>query len=72
MAAKKSVLAQTLAYPGESYAELKKVHRPTRQETIQMTIGVLFMVVVVSLFLGTIDLGLGWMMHWTMENFLAQ
>ena len=67
-AEKKGFLAQVLSFPGESYAELKKVHHPTRQETIQMTIGVLFMVVLVSLFLGSVDLGLGFLMHWAMEQ----
>ncbi|MCB0345620.1 MAG: preprotein translocase subunit SecE [Bdellovibrionales bacterium] len=38
-----------------SWQELKKVHPPTRQETIQATIVVLVMVVMFATFLGLAD-----------------
>lgn len=50
----------------ESWLELKKVHHPTRQETIQGTVAVLFMIFIVAIFLGTVDFGLGWVVAWAM------
>lgn len=48
----------------ESWLELKKVHAPTRPETIQATIVTLIMVVIVSSFLGGVDFLLGIFMSW--------
>ncbi|WP_027179171.1 preprotein translocase subunit SecE [Maridesulfovibrio bastinii] len=42
----------------ESKGEIKKVVWPTRKETIQTCSAVLVLVVVMSLFLGVVDLGL--------------
>lgn len=39
----------------EATSELKKVHPPTRQETIQATIVVLFMVAIFAAFMGLAD-----------------
>ena len=39
----------------EAWEELKKVHAPTRQETIRATVGVLLMVLVFAFFLGLTD-----------------
>lgn len=44
-----------VAFVSESWAEIKRVSRPTRQETIQATLVVLMMMVVVSLFLWLVD-----------------
>ena len=43
----------------ESVDELKKVHHPTRQETIQASMVVLAMVVMFSIFLGLVDYVIG-------------
>jgi len=48
----------------ESWIELKKVHKPTKQETIQATIITLAMVAAVSIFLGGVDFILGILMSW--------
>ena len=42
----------------ESQVEIKKVVWPSRKETVQTSIAVLALVVVMSLFLGFVDLGL--------------
>lgn len=42
----------------EAWQELKKVTFPTRRETLGTTAVVLFLVVVISIFLGLVDLGL--------------
>jgi preprotein translocase SecE subunit len=52
----------------DSWLELKKVHHPSRPETIQATIVVLAMVVTVALFLGTVDMILGWLMRMAMGS----
>jgi preprotein translocase subunit SecE len=44
----------------ESRIELRKVVWPTRQETIQTTLGVVAMVLVVALILWLLDMLLGW------------
>lgn len=64
---KKSGFQSLLEFPKESWKELKKVHSPSRKETIDYTMRVLFMVVVFSLFLGLVDFGLGALM----KNLLA-
>ncbi len=67
------VLSAVLAFPRflqDAWQELKKVHRPSRQETVQATMVVLAMVVTVAAFLGSVDFFLGWFMHWaTIEAF---
>jgi preprotein translocase subunit SecE len=45
----------------ECWAELKKVHWPTRAETQAATIAVVLSVVFVSLFLGVVDFVLSWL-----------
>lgn len=44
--------------------ELRKVDWPTRQETIQFTMGVVVMVIVMSLALWLIDTALLWIVKW--------
>lgn len=65
---KSSGLTALPRYFHDSWIELKKVHKPTRQETVQATIVVLVMVIAVAIFLGTIDLFLGWFMKWATEQ----
>ena len=52
----------------ESNFELRKVVWPTRQETIQTTVVIFFVVVALSLILGLIDLTL----KWTVLDFLLK
>ncbi len=47
----------------ESLVELKKVIYPTRAETIQSTLGVLFLLLVFSIFLGLTDYVVGRIMQ---------
>lgn len=42
-------------YIQESRSELRKVHWPTREETIQLTVAVIAMTVAVAIFLGLVD-----------------
>ena len=44
----------------ECWAELKKVHFPTRPEAQAATIAVILGVVIVALYLGLVDLVLSW------------
>lgn len=49
-------VSKGISFTRESWAELKKVTFPTRQETIQATLVVLMMMVLVSAYLGLLDL----------------
>jgi preprotein translocase subunit SecE len=44
----------------ESWAELKKVHWPTRKETQAATLVVIVGVMIVALYLGVVDFVLSW------------
>ncbi len=44
-----------IGYIKESWAEIKKVHFPTKAETVQSTFGVLFLIFLFVLFLGLTD-----------------
>jgi preprotein translocase subunit SecE len=56
-----TVAGKTLwTYAQDSRAELRKVVWPTRTETLQTTLVVAIVVVVVGLFLWVLDLGFGW------------
>lgn len=60
-------LGQTgLGFIGESIAEAKKVVWPTRKETIQTTVAVFVLVVVVAAFLAVVDIGFAYMVQWLM------
>ncbi len=52
---KANPISRFVNFFGESWAEIKKVHPPSRQETIQTTIAVLMMVILFAVFLGTTD-----------------
>ncbi|MFN8390877.1 MAG: preprotein translocase subunit SecE [Bdellovibrionota bacterium] len=62
-AAKKNIIAQGVDFSNESWAELKKVHAPSRQETIMLTLRVLMMVCLFGVFLGLTDLIVGKIMQ---------
>ena len=53
-----------LNFTQESRMELRKVFWPTRQETIQTTLFVAAMVVILALILWVIDSGLMWAIGW--------
>jgi preprotein translocase subunit SecE len=55
---------KALVFSRESRMELRKVFWPTRQETIQTTLIVLVMVVVLALVLWVVDLGLMSLIGW--------
>jgi len=48
-------VTKSVGFFQDAWGELKKVHSPTRQETIQATIVVLMMVVLLSAFMGLAD-----------------
>ncbi|MFN8543004.1 MAG: preprotein translocase subunit SecE [Candidatus Binatia bacterium] len=52
----------------ECWAELKKVHWPTRQETQAATIAVVVGVLIVALYLGLVD----FVLSWAMQNILPR
>ncbi len=57
---------QSLAFVGESVAEARKVVWPTRKETIQTTLVVFVLVVVMAAILGVIDIVFAYMVKWLM------
>lgn len=54
----REVVPRSLIFLQEVWAELKKVHWPTRKETYAATVVVLVIVVIVALFLGVVDFAL--------------
>ena len=56
-------IGRAVTFSQDSWAELKKVHAPSRQETIQSSLVVIAMVVMFSLFLGLADFVCGWLMQ---------
>ncbi len=55
---------QFVVFAKDSRAELRKVDWPTRQETVQFTIGVVVMVIIMALALWLIDTALLWIVKW--------
>jgi preprotein translocase subunit SecE len=53
----KSYLTQGTSFVKESWTELGKVHFPTPKETLQATLVVVGLVMVLALWLGLIDMG---------------
>ena len=51
---------QGLAFVKDARVEVRKVVWPTRQETLQTTIAVLIMVIIVAIMLWLFDMFLGW------------
>ena len=51
----KDVVPQSREFLTEVWSELRKVHWPTRQETLAATIVVIVVVLIVSLWLGLVD-----------------
>lgn len=51
----------------EAVKELKKVHRPTRQETVQASLVVIVMLFLFAAFLGLADMAIGRLMQWALS-----
>jgi preprotein translocase subunit SecE len=51
----------------ECWAELKKVHWPSRKETQAATVVVIVGVIVVALYLGLVDAVLAWVIQWALK-----
>ena len=51
----KDIVPQSRQFLTEVVSELRKVHWPTRQETVAATIVVIVVVMIVSLWLGIVD-----------------
>ena len=62
-----TALGQTaFGFFGESIGEAKRVVWPTRKETIQTSIAVFVLVVLVAIFLAIVDIGFAYMVQWLM------
>jgi preprotein translocase subunit SecE len=55
-----------LSFVGESISEAKRVVWPTRKETIQTTIAVFVLVMIMAAFLALVDVGFAYMVQWLM------
>ncbi len=53
----KSYLEQGVSFVKEAWTELAKVHFPSPKETVQATVVVLVLTIVMAVWLGLIDLG---------------
>ena len=51
----KDIIPRSRRFLSEVWAELRKVHWPTRQETLAATAVVIIVVMIVSLWLGAVD-----------------
>jgi preprotein translocase subunit SecE len=60
IASKTTVGATVLSYVGDTNVEVRKVVWPSRQETLQTTLVVILMVMLVALLLWAVDSFLGW------------
>jgi preprotein translocase SecE subunit len=56
-------VSKGIEFVDQSWAELKKVQMPTRQETMLMTVLVLVLLFLSGFFLGVVDLLCGWLMQ---------
>jgi preprotein translocase subunit SecE len=57
---------QALVFFNESVAEAKRVVWPTRQETMQTTLAVVVLVVIMAAFLALVDISFAYMVQWIM------
>lgn len=57
---------QSLGFIGESVAEARKVVWPTRKETLQTTLVVFVLVIIMAAFLAVVDIGFAFMVQWLM------
>ena len=59
----KQPVTRSREFVEECWAELKKVHFPTRAETQAATLVVIVGVVLVAVYLGLVDVVLSWVIH---------
>ena len=59
----KQPVARSREFLEECWAELKKVHFPSRKETQAATIAVILSVTIVAAYLGLVDLMLSWIIR---------
>jgi len=59
----RDIVPRTVTFLQEVWAELKKVHWPSRKETYAATAVVLIVVSIVAIFLGTVDFALSQVMQ---------
>ena len=57
---------QSLGFIGDAVVEARKVVWPTRKETVQTTLVVFALVVVMAAFLAVVDIGFAFMVKWLM------
>lgn len=57
---------QSLSFIGEAVVESRKVVWPTRKETIQTTLVVFVLVLIMAAFLAVVDIGFAFMVQWLM------
>ena len=57
---------QSLSFIAEAVAEARKVVWPTRKETVQTTLVVFVLVVIMAAFLAVVDIGFAYMVQWLM------
>lgn len=57
---------QSLGFIGEAVGEARKVVWPTRKETIQTTLVVFVLVIIMAAFLAVVDIGFAFMVQWLM------
>ncbi len=55
---------QFFGFAGDAIAEAKKVVWPTRKETVQTTIIVFILVIIVAVFLALVDSAFAYMIKW--------
>ena len=55
-----------LSFVGEAVNEAKRVVWPTRKETIQTTVAVFVLVMIMAAFLALVDVGFAYMVQWLM------
>lgn len=60
---RKNPISRGIDFTAQSWEEIKKVHVPTKQETIQATLVVLVMLIMFATFLGLADLVVGKIMQ---------
>jgi preprotein translocase subunit SecE len=53
-----------LTFVSEAVAEAKRVVWPTRKETMQTTVAVFVLVIVMAAFLSVVDIGFAYMVNW--------
>ena len=59
----KQPVTRSMEFLQECWAELKKVHWPTRKETQAATLVIIIGVTIIAIYLGVVDFVLSWIIH---------